>query len=141
MRWWFRQPTRLKSQQSETAGSNPRIDPAHLHRPEWQKAQKYRQPSDRQAVFIIADQLIVGQMLVNPWQGVEIGKHFGELAFTLRDLAFIQRYPLKAIEHRPAHRHVKRLAGTFGQLPDQAVVFFVFYNHGHRSTYRESHLI
>ena len=51
-----------------------------------------------------------------------------------KTLVFIQWYPLKAIEYGPSHGHVNRLAGTFGELPDQAVGFFVFDNHGHRST-------
>ncbi len=68
-------------------------------------------------------------MFVNPRQGVEIGKHFGELAFAPHDLVFIQRYPLKAIEYGPSHGHVNRLAGAFGELPHQAVGFFVFDNY------------
>src|ERR1700730_11595682 len=131
-RWSFRPRTRRTSPPSETARSSLQIFPIRPHRRQWREVPRCRQPSDWQSVFIVANKLIIGQMLVDPRQRVEIGKYLGKDTLAARNLLLAWRHPLKAVEHGPSHRDVNGFSGALGKLPHQAIGLFIIDDDSHR---------
>src|SRR4051812_25114449 len=80
---------------------------------------------------VVADDLVVGEVLVLTRQGIEIGPKFLEPALASRHLVLRWRHPLQALADGLLDGVGDRFAGPLSKLADQVIGFLVFDQHSH----------
>src|SRR4051794_34476058 len=82
---------------------------------------------------VVADDLVVGEVLVLTRQGIEIGPKFLEPALASRHLVLGRRHPLQALADGLLDGIGDRFAGPLRKLPDQVIRLLVLDQHSHRT--------
>src|SRR3954452_12838167 len=82
---------------------------------------------------VVADDLVVGEVLVLTRQGIEIGPKFLEPALASRHLVLGRRHPLQALADGLLDGVGDRFAGPLRKLADQVIGLLVLDQHSHRT--------
>src|SRR5229473_8165685 len=97
----------------------------------WPPQPSCPQRSSRQAVLVVPNDFIVGQMFIDSRQGVEVCEDLGELGAVDTTLPTFRHSPGQSFIHRALDRLRQGLAGALGELADFGLRNRIFDDHAH----------
>src|SRR6266851_10286086 len=107
----------------------------------WPPQPSCPQRSSRQAVLVVPNDFIVGQMFIDSRQGVEVCEDLGELGAVDTTLPTFRHSPGQSFIHRALDRLRQGLASALGELADFGLRCRVLDDHAHFLTIRMRHSI